>query len=143
RSFLRTNAMVDAQTTAGGPTIWGAGKLCMKGCVGPAVAVDDGVEGLLAFAPPFPNPSPGSLTFDLFLSPSDLEPGIKAAIEIRDVRGRLISTLPVESTPGPQRLIWDGLARNGQPAAPGLYFGRFELGHQTSVRKFVLLERVR
>jgi hypothetical protein len=74
-------------------------------------------ERTLAVAP---NPAWGGI--DVFL---EMRETGRARLELYDVGGRRVSTLPVElAGPGRKRIRWDGCDASGTRVAPGLYFLR-------------------
>lgn len=66
---------------------------------------------------------------------------VAAAVElewvIHDLQGRLVWSESRRVAAGPLRLRWDGLDRNGVPAARGVYFARIRLGDASFVRRIV------
>ncbi len=77
------------------------------------------------------------MVFGLNLSPEDLAAGAKPVLQILDVRGRSVATVPVAFAVGPQQLRWDGALATGQRAPAGLYFARLRVGTKLATRKFV------
>ncbi len=64
-----------------------------------------------------------------------------AAVDIYDVKGRLIRHLLDESRPaGYNETQWDGLNQSGEPAASGVYFYRLETSGQVLTRKMILVK---
>jgi len=79
-------------------------------CMNPLdVAVSSVVPSLLVISP---NPSRGAVRLSLGAEFQE------ATAEVYDVRGRLVSDMPVVGSDA----VWDGRARTGSPAAPGVYF---------------------
>lgn len=62
-------------------------------------------------------------------------------LKVYDLRGVEIRTLAAGRLPaGPGAVVWDGLDRNHQPVASGMYFYRLEAGDFAETRKMVLLK---
>ena len=62
-----------------------------------------------------------------------------AELSIYDLLGRRIATLADGLQPaGPQNLRWDGRARDGSPAWPGVYFARLVTGGRAMSARFVV-----
>jgi YVTN family beta-propeller protein len=62
-----------------------------------------------------------------------------AELAIYDLLGRRIATLADGLQPaGPQNLRWDGRARDGSPAWPGVYFARLVTGGRAMSARFVV-----
>jgi hypothetical protein len=77
-----------------------------------------GRPGMLAWAPPSPNPAGGRVTLALRVG----EPA-PVTVEVFDARGRRVRTLhrgPV--SPGELRFEWDARDADSRPVPPGLYF---------------------
>jgi hypothetical protein len=101
------------------------------------------VKGVTSTPDP-PSPAPGlasypnpfrALTRIVFEVPA---PG-PVSIRIYDVRGRLVRTVTEGVFPaGPAGALWDGRDGQGQPVAPGVYFGRLVIGESSSTRRLVL-----
>ncbi len=90
--------------------------------------------GLLRVDPIYPNPAnPGlDVCFTLAL------PG-RVTVRILDARGRLVDTLLDEPrSVGTHEVSWDGLTRNGSPAASGVYFAQVISGDHSGTRKLTL-----
>lgn len=70
-----------------------------------------------------PNPFTRHVAFEIpCLRQPSAEP---TAIKIYDVTGTLVRTLPVRATPNdPAEILWDGIAEDGTPVGPGVYFCR-------------------
>ena len=63
----------------------------------------------------------------------------RAELAIYDLLGRRIATLADGLQPaGPQALHWDGRARDGSPAWPGVYFARLVTGGRAMSARFVV-----
>jgi len=62
-----------------------------------------------------------------------------AELAIYDLLGRRIATLADGLQPaGPQNLRWDGRARDGSPAWPGVYFARLVTGGRAMSARFIV-----
>jgi YVTN family beta-propeller protein len=62
-----------------------------------------------------------------------------AELAIYDLLGRRITTLADGLQPaGPQNLRWDGRARDGSPAWPGVYFARLVTGGRAMSARFIV-----
>ncbi|HXJ70400.1 MAG TPA: beta-propeller fold lactonase family protein [Verrucomicrobiae bacterium] len=62
-----------------------------------------------------------------------------AELAIYDLLGRRIATLADGLQPaGPQNLRWDGRARDGSPAWPGVYFARLVTGGRAMSTRFIV-----
>ena len=118
---------------------WGKLDLISDGATG----VDAAAIERFAFAAPFPNPSSARSLFQ-FSIPAEvlaLAQG-RLSLELVDVRGRIVTSLPVTKTLEVQRLSWNGLAADGTKAAPGVYFARLTVNDRVAVRKFVRIEEL-
>jgi len=96
------------------------------------------VAGGVSFSAPSPNPSTGSVTFELRL-PSGLE-GSQVDLSIFDIGGRRVATL-VHGTaiPGSRNVTWDGRDPLGHEMH-GLFFARLETREGVSVRRILRVE---
>ncbi|MCE5270979.1 T9SS type A sorting domain-containing protein [bacterium] len=66
---------------------------------------------------------------------------VRVRIDIFDSAGHLVRTLvDTERAPGTHSVFWDGLGREGRPAASGVYFYRLSAGEINLTRKMVLLK---
>lgn len=95
----------------------------------PGVAPPDAV----AFSPAWPNPSRGSVRFDLALPQA-------AAIEldIFDAQGRRVASLAGRDFPaGRHTITWEGRAMNGVPVAAGVYFAHLRTPGFEAARRIV------
>lgn len=139
RLTLHRQARVDAFTGAVPNIKYGYGKLDLVS--GGATGVDEAAIARFAFAAPFPNPSSSSAIFQ-FTIPSEelLNSSNHVALELVDVRGRMVRSIPLTSTYETQRVSWDGKDANGAPAASGVYFARLVVNDKVAVRKFVRIE---
>jgi subtilisin family serine protease len=139
RLTLRNQAKVDQFTGAVPNISYGYGKLDLV--AGGATGIDEAAIARFAFAAPFPNPSSATAIFQ-FTIPSDDLLGSEnhAALEMVDVRGRLIRHIPVNATFETQRVSWDGKDSDGVPAPAGVYFARLVVNDRVAVRKFVRIE---
>jgi aminopeptidase N len=84
-----------------------------------------------------PNPSTTGFTFTL----AQEENGpIPVDFSVHDLQGREVSRIDLGSLPaGPIALRWDGRAKDGTRAAPGVYFARLHLGDKSATARLVLL----
>jgi hypothetical protein len=138
KQILASRALKDSHTGTTPNSIWGHGKL--KLTTSGAVDVQDGLTGAFAFAPPFPNPSASSTTFQFALRAEDLaEAGRRAEVQLIDASGRMVRTIQGEAMLGPQRITWDGRDDGGALAPAGIYFARLIVGDRSESRKFVRL----
>lgn len=82
-------------------------------------------------------PNPANQNFLIRYAKARGEP---ADIEIFDIEGRLVRTLPVniESTDG--EIIWDGRNANSQSVVSGMYFFKLKCSTRSSVIKGVMLK---
>ena len=89
----------------------------------------------MALGPGSPNPFTAETALVFSLPAAD-----QALIEVYDISGRLVATIADGSMPaGANRMVWDGRASNGEPAASGIYFCRAQVGEWAESRKLVLL----
>jgi flagellar hook assembly protein FlgD len=75
-----------------------------------------------SFLRSFPNPfnSTTTIQFSLGENPIIISP---SAIQIYDLRGNLVKTLPFShSVPGNYSIKWDGTNELGKPLSSGIYF---------------------
>ena len=99
------------------------------------MVVDAGAEGRLAFAPPRPNPSGGSVTLAIRLPRAG---PVRLALFGAD--GALLRTLvDGELYAGPHTLVWDGRDERGRPVAAGVVFARLEAVDQEVRRAITIL----
>jgi subtilisin family serine protease len=139
RLTLRRQARTDSFTGAVPNINYGYGKLDLIS--GGATGVDEAAIERFAFAAPFPNPSAGRSLFQFTIPSEDLAgSGHHFSLDLVDVRGRIVASLPVASTLEVQRLAWSGVSADGTKAAPGIYFARLTVNDRVAVRKFVRIE---
>jgi subtilisin family serine protease len=118
---------------------YGYGKLDLIS--GGATGVDAAAIERFAFAAPFPNPSSARSLFQFTIPAEDLAGSVHHfSLDVVDVRGRIVASLPVASTLEVQRLAWSGVGVDGTKAAPGVYFARLTVNDRVAVRKFVRIE---
>lgn len=94
--------------------------------------IETTVPMAMHFGRPWPNPSRGTVSFDLALpTPS------RVHVEFFDVQGRAVGSLdPGTLGAGVHRIGW-----SGRGATPGVYLARLSLdGRSTALRRFVLVE---
>ncbi|MFH2056237.1 MAG: S8 family peptidase [bacterium] len=60
--------------------------------------------------------------------------------EIFDLLGRLVYVTDAAAVAGPQRIVWQSTARDGQVVASGVYFYRLSFAGNSLTRKMVLLK---
>lgn len=98
--------------------------------------VPRGVPATLVLAPPSPNPfrDAARLAFAL-----PREAAVTA--RVHDAAGRVVRTLADGAVfgAGPHLLVWDGVAADGRPAGPGLYFISLHAGAERAARRVVRL----
>jgi hypothetical protein len=80
----------------------------------------------------FPNPFNSSVTFQYHSQQA-------VAIEIYDVRGRLVRRFPGTEAGG-GKLVWDGKSCLGQPAGSGMYLIRLISGAEQVASKLIMLK---
>lgn len=84
----------------------------------------------------YPNPFNPTTTIAFDIA----QPGV-VRITVYDVRGRRVRRLLDQSMPaGQHKVVWDGSTDAGAQVASGVFFCRLESGHQTDVRKMLILE---
>ncbi|OPL18101.1 MAG: hypothetical protein AVO35_06245 [Candidatus Aegiribacteria sp. MLS_C] len=81
-----------------------------------------------------PSPCFGSLEIRCFLPEAGL-----CRLDIYDLAGRVVASIPVDSPGGEEQLIWDGVDGSGAPVAAGVYFVRLEAPGGSPVRSVVFL----
>jgi hypothetical protein len=95
--------------------------------------VDGSARGVLALAPPAPNPAQGTLRFAF-----DLRRAMRVRLEVLDVLGRVVAVLAEgDFGPGRHERVWDPSAARSRAA--GLYFIRLETPEGSLVRRVALL----
>ena len=140
KQILASRALRDQFTGSTPNSTWGNGKL--KLTTSGAVDVQDGMTGAFHFAPPFPNPSVSSTTFQFAMRAEDLgDAGRRAEVQLIDASGRMVRTIPAHAMLGPQRITWDGRDDAGVTAPAGIYFARLIVGDRSESRKFVRISR--
>ncbi len=89
----------------------------------------------VALAAPRPNPARASVTLS-FTAP----PGAQGQLEIFDVRGRRVRTLPIAGVLGAaNQIVWDGREESGRALPAGVYLCRLQAGGSSSTRRVTLL----
>ncbi|MCE9628113.1 MAG: T9SS type A sorting domain-containing protein, partial [Candidatus Eisenbacteria bacterium] len=89
----------------------------------------------VALSAPRPNPSRAAVTLS-FSAP----PGAQGRLEIFDVRGRRVRTLPVAGGLGASnQIVWDGRGESGRALPAGAYLCRLQAGGTSSTRRVTLL----
>ncbi|MGH7740705.1 MAG: hypothetical protein ACRENS_01635, partial [Candidatus Eiseniibacteriota bacterium] len=90
----------------------------------------------LSFAPPYPQPSSGTVTFFFELAAAST-----VHFAIFDVRGRRVRMLidGVNMSPALHPLFWDGLDDHGRSAPSGYYVARLDIGSATRSRAVLLV----
>jgi hypothetical protein len=83
-----------------------------------------------------PNPSAGSVDFEVFLPAPEI-----VSLSIVDIEGRSVRTLghDVWLPAGPSHLLWDGTRSDGRPAAAGHYLVRLETRDATVTQSLIRL----
>lgn len=67
--------------------------------------------------------------------------GASVRLDVVDLEGRLVRTLVDGARPeGRQTVTWDGLGRDGKPAAAGVYLYRLQAGAHVETRKMALVQ---
>jgi len=137
RATLRGRARTDTYTGLVPSGNWGYGKLDVTS--GGTTGVNDGIALGLSFRNVFPNPSRDYASFEFDVSSIALSQGASTPVEVRifDVRGREITRIAGASTPGTQRIAWNGRDADGNEAAAGVYFARLIVGATELQKKFV------
>ena len=82
-----------------------------------------------------PNPANGPVLLFGTFTPSSA----KTVVEIFDVAGRRLQRYEGRADSGELSFVWDNRDRSGRRVASGLYFARLQVGHDSVVRKFVIL----
>jgi hypothetical protein len=90
---------------------------------------------LLALSPGRPNPSRGTVAFDL-----ELPEAVTVRFAVYDLQGRAVWRAPTRtSAAGRLDLRWDGRMEGGTPAPTGVYIARVGTGNHTLTRRFALI----
>ena len=101
--------------------------------------VFDSSPDQFSFLRSFPNPfnSTTTIQFNLGENPIMISP---SAIQIYDLRGNLVNTLPFNhSIPGNYSIRWDGMNESGKPVSSGVYFCKLKTEKSIESLKLVLL----
>jgi len=85
-------------------------------------------------AAPVPNPSRGSVAFDL-----ELPRPARVAWSVVDVQGRVMWDQTLDAAVGAARLRWDGADAHGDRAPAGVYFARVTVERRSMIRRFALI----
>lgn len=87
----------------------------------------------------YPNPF-NSGTMIRYRAPWDeSNPAARLKLDVFDILGRKIRSLPVKSSPGEGEIYWDGRSDHQEMVSGGLYFIVFEAAGEKQVRKILLL----
>ena len=81
----------------------------------------------------FPNPSVGSIRFEI-----GTKPGERYSLNIFDVTGRLVRSISGIATRETEEIVWFHRDDNGKKTVPGVYLYRLEAGRTTNTGKLVL-----
>jgi hypothetical protein len=107
------------------------------GCLAPTGVADGSMSasGNLLFRSR--GPIPFSRSTELaFVSPL----AAQARLTVYDLSGRLVAVLFDEIVrPGEHAASWNGVGRDGEHVAPGVYFARIEIGNASATEKITLL----
>ncbi|NKB65435.1 MAG: hypothetical protein GKR89_00100 [Candidatus Latescibacteria bacterium] len=83
-------------------------------------ATDAALPQAVSVAPAYPNPFNGNTVFEYTVH----RPG-HVAVDIHNIQGQIVRRLIDEHhNPGPYRLLWDGLDRDGHTVSAGVYLSR-------------------
>ncbi len=85
-------------------------------------------------AAPYPNPARSEVNFGYSIP----ETATDGVMLIYDLKGRTVRTL--EPAAGSGVVVWDLCDAAGREVAPGIYITRLSAGHETAVRKVVVLK---
>lgn len=96
---------------------------------------ETGLPAALSLGLPTPNPAREGTTLDYGASRAG---GLESAA-VYDVAGRLVRTLPTESSARNGRLHWDGRNDSGAPVAAGVYFLRANDGASIAHRRITVV----
>ena len=108
-----------------------------EGTVGSTTGVDPpSSPGGLALSRPSPNPTSGSVVFQL-----SLPVAARARVEVHDLSGRLVITLWDAVAPaGVLPLEWDGRDRDGRILSAGIYLLRARVGDEEASQRIALVK---
>ncbi|HEU4364714.1 MAG TPA: FlgD immunoglobulin-like domain containing protein, partial [Candidatus Krumholzibacteria bacterium] len=96
-----------------------------------------GIPTLFHLSGPVPNPFNPTTTISYDVP----APGAEVRLRVYDVRGRLVRDLVSEfKQAGRYSAVWDGVDRNGNGVASGVYFAQMRAGGFVMARKLVLLK---
>lgn len=92
-----------------------------------------------ALAQNVPNPFNPSTTIGYRIPEN--EGTLHVRLTVYDLRGRVVAALvDKEQGAGDYSVNWDGIDRQGRPAASGVYFYRIQAGTHNAIRKMVLIK---
>jgi hypothetical protein len=98
--------------------------------------LDSNIPGSYVLGQNYPNPFNPTTTISFSIPQRS-----NVRLDIYDILGKQVATLVNESREaGNWNVEWNGLNRNGQHIASGVYFYRLEAGSFTSVKKMVMLK---
>lgn len=83
----------------------------------------------------YPNPARNGATFNYARSSL----GTAYAIDVFDLRGRLVRRLPLASAAARGRIVWDAENAAGRQVAPGVYFLRFDTDTHSSTSRVIVV----
>ena len=101
------------------------------------VSAGPGPAAALAFAPPYPSPAAGSVTFEFALPVAG-----PVSLAIHDLAGRHVRSLVdgASRPTGPHRATWDRRDRHGAAVPAGIYLARLRAAGRTLERRLILLQ---
>lgn len=102
----------------------------------PLIAAVSGPSPASRLGPNLPNPFRSSTTIP-FDVPAE---GARVRLDVLDLGGRRVATLVDEfRSGGAKAVVWNGVDSQGETAAPGIYFYRFQGAGGVETRRLVLL----
>jgi hypothetical protein len=85
-----------------------------------------------------PNPFRAATSLEL-INPAGFTE--EARVSVFDLAGREVASLwRAAIPPGATRMSWDGRASDGSPVGPGVYMVRAQVGHESAMRRVLLLK---